>query len=140
MTTIAADARAGVMVSDSRCTGSDQWFPMTKVHRIGDELLGLAGNVKDCNTWLKWYRGGKKGGRPKLENFIAIALRKDGVYEIGADGLDMLIERGFHGVGSGGAIAVGVLIAGHDAKTAVEIACQVDPGSGGGVVTYTLEP
>lgn len=138
MTTIAADFRALVMVSDSRCTAGEQWFPMTKVHKIGAELIGLAGSVKEGQAWLKWYSGGKRGTKPKGESYVALILRKDGLYEVTADGLEMLIERGFHACGSGGPIAVALMIAGHSAQESVEIACQVDTGSGGEIKTYSL--
>jgi hypothetical protein len=138
MTTIAGDHRAGVMVCDSKCSGGGNWYPMTKVHRVGDELVGMAGHVKDGQAWLKWYRAGKKGPRPKTEEFVALSLRKDGLYEICADGLEQLVERGFHAVGSGGSAAVAVMLAGHDAKRAVEIALQVDTGSGGEIHVHTL--
>ena len=72
MTTIAADFRAGIMVSDSRCTAGEQWFPMTKVHRVGAEIIGLAGNVKESQAWLKWYASGKKGAKPKGESYAAL--------------------------------------------------------------------
>lgn len=69
MTTIFADAKKGVMVADSRCTADGIWYPMTKVHRVDGTLLGIAGNVKEGHAWLKWFQGGKKGARPKLEAF-----------------------------------------------------------------------
>lgn len=138
MTTIAADFRAGVMVSDSRCTAGEQWFPMTKVHRVGAEIIGLAGNVKESQAWLKWYASGKKGAKPKGESYAALVLRKDGLYEATPDGLEMLIERGFHACGSGGPVAVGVMLAGLSAEEAVKIACQVDVGSGGEIKVYKL--
>ncbi len=136
MTTIAADFSAGVMVSDSRCSAGATWYPMTKVHRVGSELVGIAGAVKDGHRWLKWYSGGKKGPHPKIEDFVALVLRADGLYDVSSDGLELRVERGKHAIGSGGGPALAVMLAGHDAKTAVEIACQVDTGSGGDVIVY----
>ena len=138
MTTIAADLRAGVMVCDSKCSGGGTWYPMTKVHRVGDELVGIAGTVKDGQAWLKWYRAGKRGPRPKTEDFVALILRKGGLYEACSDGLEQLVERGFHGIGSGGPAATAVMLAGLDAKRAVEIALEVDTGSGGEIHVHTL--
>jgi ATP-dependent protease HslVU (ClpYQ) peptidase subunit len=140
VTTIFASAPDGVMVSDSKCTSAEVWYPMTKVHRIGKELVGLAGSVKECLAWLEWYKAGKKGVRPKLENFQGLCLRADGLYELGSDGLVQLVERGYHGIGSGGGYAVAASMAGADPKRAVEIACAIDNGSGGDVVVHTLKP
>jgi 20S proteasome alpha/beta subunit len=138
MTTIAASAAEGVMVSDSKCTTGPTWFPTTKVFRIGDELVGCAGTVKHWQDFLKWYRGGKRGTRPKGGEYSALILRKDGVYSFDSDGCEMRIERGFHAAGSGEHAAIAVMLAGHTVKEAVEIACQVDPGSGGDVKVYRL--
>lgn len=140
MTTVFADAKTGVIVCDSKISFDTIWYPATKVFRVGDELVGYAGNVKEAHTWLKWYRGGKKGTRPKLDDFVALVLNKDGLYQVSGDGLEMLIERGFHGIGTGGPVAVGAFMAGADAERAVRIACEVDNASGGDVVVHSLKP
>jgi ATP-dependent protease HslVU (ClpYQ) peptidase subunit len=139
MTTIFADAQKGVMVCDSKCNGGATWYPVTKVFRVGGELVGMAGSIKDGRAWLKWYEGGKKGPRPKVEDFVALSLRADGLYEICADGLELLVERGYHGIGSGGSIALGAYMAGADAERSVHIACAVDLGSGGDVIVHKLK-
>jgi hypothetical protein len=140
MTTIFADAAAGVMVCDSRCNGGGVWYPITKVFRVGDELVGIAGSVKDGRTWLKWYQGGKKGPRPKTEDFVALVLRADGLFEHCQDGLELQVERGYHGIGSGGGYALAAHMGGcADAERAVRIACSIDTGSGGDVVVHTLK-
>jgi len=139
MTTIAADHRAGVMVSDSRCNSGGTWFPSNKVYRIAGELIGISGNCLDEQKWLKWHRAGRKGPRPKMEAFEAVVLRADGVYVYDSTGLEMRIERGFHAVGSGGAAATAVMLAGHPALEAVEIACKVDADSGGEVRVFNLK-
>lgn len=139
MTTVFASLKHGVMVSDSKCTADTEWFPMTKVYRHEDELIGLAGNVRDALAWLRWYSEGKKGAKPKGEGFAAMILRKDGLYGVSSDTFEMLIERGFYGIGSGGGIAVGAFMAGANPKRAVEIACQVDANSGGEVISHKLK-
>ncbi|MES2572437.1 MAG: hypothetical protein V4710_20605 [Verrucomicrobiota bacterium] len=139
MTTIAADFRTGVMVSDSRCNSGGTWFPTNKVYRINGELIGISGNCIDEQKWLKWHRGGRKGPRPKMEAFEAVVLRADGVYVYDSSGLEMVIPRGFHAVGSGGSAATAVMIAGHSAKEAVEIACQVDACSGGEICVFDIK-
>lgn len=139
MTTIAADHRSGVMVSDSRCVEGGTWFPCTKVFRIGAELVGCAGDVNEWQQWLKWYRAGRKGAMPKLTEFSALILRSEGLYGFGDDGCEMLMERGFHAVGSGHHAALAALILGHDAKAAVEVACEVDSGTGGEIRVYNLK-
>jgi ATP-dependent protease HslVU (ClpYQ) peptidase subunit len=140
MTTIFADHKKLVMVCDSKCTSGPEWFPMTKAMRHEDALIGVAGNVKDAVAWLDWYTSGKKGGRPKVEDgFAAIILRRDGVYGVSSDAFEMPIERGYHGIGSGGGYAVAAFKAGAQAKKAVEIACEIDVNSGGTVIVHALK-
>ena len=140
MTTVFADARSGVMVCESKCTSDTVWYPMTKIHRVHGELVGIAGTLKEAQAWLRWYEKGGKGARPKAECFTALILRKDGkLYEISSDGLDMEVERGFHGVGSGGGYAVAAFLAGADPRRAVEIACEIDAASGGEIHVHTLK-
>ena len=140
MTTIVADARVGLMVSDSKCTGGSTWVPMTKIFRVNGDLFGFAGGVNERERWLKWHRNGRKGPRPKMESFEGLLLKPDGtLYELCSDGLEMLIERGFHAVGSGASAALGAMLAGKQAREAVEIALQVDAGSGGDICAFNLK-
>lgn len=139
MTTIFADAKKGVMVCDSKAVGGGTWYEVQKVYRVGDELVGFAGSLKECLAWLEWYSNGRHGKPPKLESFEALCLRADGLYEFCSDGLELQVERGYHGVGSGGACAVAAFMAGADAKKAVEIACRIDNGSGGTVRVHKLK-
>lgn len=138
MTTVAADARAGVMVCDSKCTSGDVWLPAHKVFRIGEELIGVAGDVKHWQDFLKWWGGGKRGARPKGQEYSALILRAEGLFVFDSNGCLMKIERGFHAIGSGEKAAIAVMLAGHDAETAVKLACEVDAASGGDIVTHTL--
>lgn len=139
MTTIFADAKRGVMVCESQCTEGGTWFPMTKVHRNGPELVGICGNAKDAFAWVQWYANGKRGARPKMESFGGLILRADGLYCVGEDAFEMPIERGFHAVGSGGPCALAAFMAGADPKRAVEIACEIDAHSGGAVIVHKLK-
>lgn len=140
MTTIVADLRAGVMVSDS-CVSEDfaPWVPGTKVFRVNGDLFGFSGDVNQREKWLKWHRGGRKTPRPKLNDFTGLLLRPDGVFSIHTDGLELHIERGFHAIGSGAAAALGAMLAGADAKKAVEIACQIDNHSRGDICVFELK-
>jgi ATP-dependent protease HslVU (ClpYQ) peptidase subunit len=139
MTTIFADAKAGVMVCDSKTTLGGQWLSSTKVHRIGDDLVAFAGYKAEALKWLDWYSNGKRGAQPKIANSEALILSAEGLVYIDCSGEALPIERGFMGIGTGGVVAIGAFIAGADAETAVHIACQVDANSGGDVVVYTLK-
>jgi hypothetical protein len=141
MTTIAADLKTKTMVSDSRATFEDVgiWLPCKKMFRFDDGIVGISGDYLDEEKWLQWRRGGKKGKFPALSSeFFALFLSRDGLYVLDDKGGQMLVERGFHAVGSGAQSALAALILGHDVETAVRTACLIDSGSGGDVVTMTL--
>lgn len=139
MTTIVADSRSGIIVCDSRMTMDvNHWIPSTKVERMGDELIGCAGDDSDGQRWRSWYIGGKTGARPKCADFSALILRKTGVFYVYDGGYELLVERGFHAIGSGGGPALGALLAGATPKAAVRIACQIDNSSGGAIRVFKL--
>lgn len=140
MTCIAADARAGIMVSDSRCTSGETWYPITKVFRVRNEIVGFAGDVKIGQRWLKWYRGDRRTPVGKLgDEFIGLILRDGELFEACSNGLELRIERKFHAVGSGGHAALGAMLAGASAEQSVAIACDIDTGCGGEIQTFTFK-
>ena len=141
MTTIAADFRAGVMVSDSRGADAETWVPTTKVFRFGDELIGFSGCLKEREKWLTWHNGGRVGRFPRMrkDEFNAVILRPSGVYDLADDGHEQLMERGFHAVGSGSLAALAALLLGFDAEMAVTVACQIDANTGGDLQVYRLD-
>jgi ATP-dependent protease HslVU (ClpYQ) peptidase subunit len=141
VTTIFASAKDAMMVCDSKCSDdTGEWFPMTKVLRHENALIGVAGNVKDAVAWLDWFTSGKKGRMPKMDTgFTALALREDGVWCVSSDGFEMPVERGYHGIGSGGGYAVAAFKAGAKPAKAVEIACEIDVRSGGEIHVHKLK-
>jgi len=139
MTTVAADAVSGVMVSDSKCTYGDTWHPITKIFRIGDALYGCAGDVKEWLQFVRWQRGGRKGPRPKGESHTVVVLDKDGVHELSANGCYLTLERGFHAIGTGAHAAIAAMMCGKGPAQAVDLAMQIDPQSGGAIQTFHLE-
>jgi hypothetical protein len=141
MTTICADAKRGMMACDSMTSTSDSWWPSTKVYRAGDALIGGAGEAASVRQFVTWYADGQRLPRPKIaDNFCALVLSKEGLSYWASNLVPEPIERGFHAIGSGGNAALGAMLAGANAKRAVEIACEVDTSSGGEVVLHKLKP
>lgn len=140
MTTIFADAKAGVMACDSMVTNGDQWWAdPDKVVRIGEELIGFAGVASESDRWIAWYRAGQNGPMPKVSGSSALILGKDGLRVLDSGGMYVPIARGFMGMGTGGTCATAAFMAGADAETAVYIATQIDPNSGGDVIVHRLK-
>lgn len=139
MTTILADARKSVMVSESKTTAPDgSWFPSTKIARIADALVGVAGDASAGDAWLDWLRDGRQGKPPKGD--VTVLILRKGVCTLvdTTNGRDVIVERGFHAIGSGAAAALGALHAGATPAQAVKIACMVDASSGGRIRTVAL--
>lgn len=140
MTVVVADARSGKMVSDSRVTLDEIWIEAAKIYKHKGELLATAGNVRQGDEWLDWYKAGKKGEPPKkLDDFQALVLRKDGVYVLQGDTNEILVERCFHAIGSGSAAALGAMLQGATCEEAVTIACLVDYQCGGTIRVESLK-
>lgn len=139
MTTILADAKKGLMVCDSKATCDGSWFPVTKVYPVDGELIGFAGLMTEGTRWLDWYANGQRGKMPAIDNVSVLILSTDGVRLVESSGRNVHIERGYHGIGSGGNAALGAFMAGADARKAVEIACQIDAGSGGQIHVHKLK-
>lgn len=144
MTTIAASVKEGVMACDSRISVGDVWWSTEKIVRIQGELIGTTGDVKDTQKWFEWYMDGKPGKPPVLNSFEALILRRDGVirknelYFVDAHSTEILVERGYHAAGSGAQAAIAVMMLGHDALKAVQIACEIDASSGGKIKSFNL--
>lgn len=140
MTTIASDAKRGVMAADSMTSTSDSWWPSTKVHRVPGALIGGAGEAASIRQFVTWFSDGQRSPRPRIsDNFCALVLTAEGLCYWASNLVPEPIERGFHAIGSGGNAALGALLAGANVQKAVQIACQVDTSSGGEVVVHRLK-
>lgn len=137
MTTIAADARDGVMCSDSFWTDGDECGNTRKVFRIKGTLVGGAGSTKYLDRWFEAYRAGKP--LPKTGDISIIRLSVKGIdcWSAADDGWIPIEQRHF-AIGTGGKTARGAMAAGATCARAVRIACDIDATSGGPVRTYRL--
>jgi hypothetical protein len=139
MTTIAADVRLGLMVSDSNVSDEICVWKMRKVWRIQGSLIGLSGHVEHFAPFLKWCREGLTDAPPKLPNLHALVLSHAGLLHF-AGGLPMAIQSGRYAIGTGAMAAMAAMEALEwaDPKRAVQIVCRHDAGSRGPVRVYRL--
>jgi hypothetical protein len=117
----------------------------TKIHRIGKLLVGASGEVQISQAIYHWLAGPMD---PK--DYPSIASSGDAtVMVIGPAGRISLYQKGphpmpldnkFFALGSGGDAAMATMFLGFSAARAIEVACEVCTGCGGGVDTLTLEP
>lgn len=143
MTTVLADARLGVMVSDSCVTGGDRVWSGAKVFRVRGHLLGFAGDIAARTRFLAWWkRGGKEADAETFKGGQALVMTPAGkliFYE--GDDLPVDIPGGREAIGTGGkaAIAAYDALGWEDPKKAVAVACRYDSASRLPVRVYKLK-
>lgn len=150
MTTIAY--RDGILAADSRTSiqteaGGSRFFKCEKLYRVlrGGVLniVGLAGESASGLVFLDWYQSGDKETPEKLitgeADFTALVLNRSGLFEFDKWCRGEKILGRFYAVGSGAKAALGALHMGANARTAVRIACKVDPYSAGPIVTMSIK-
>lgn len=139
MTTIAADAKTGLMASDSTWHDETQTGLVRKVFRVRGTLIGCAGTLSQITAWVKAHRRAEVVEPPDgIDDVTVLRLTQRGLDAwTAADGWTKLVEKRF-AIGSGGVAARAALEAGADVRTSVRIAIRVGVGSGGPVRTYRL--
>lgn len=140
MTTILADARIGVMVSDSNITDGDRVWVGRKVFRHRGHLLGVAGELNEVEPFLRWWKEGCKGRTPRLGSSTVMVMSVGGLM-IFSDNQDAeRIQRGYEAIGSGGKAAICAYEAMglENPVRAVSIVCRHDSDSRPPVRTYRL--
>ncbi len=128
------------MVCDSRVQTDSTWWPGTKVIRVGDALIGGAGDSATISKFVDWY-GTRRTTKPKFgDNFVALVLDESGLHYWCSTLVPETVGRGFHAIGTGGNAALGAMMANANCRDAVHIACQIDPNSGGEIQSHNLKP
>jgi hypothetical protein len=140
MTTVLADARFGVMVSDSNCADEDRvWLRQRKVFRVKGALVGVAGSVASWRAGLEWLRKG--GERPDLGDASMLVLSASGlVVYTPHEPAGERISGGIEAIGTGAKAAMCTYeaLGWTDPKQAVRIVCKHDANSRGPVRVYHL--
>lgn len=140
MTTILADVRMGVMVSDSNSSDEDRVWSERKVFRWRGKLIGCAGSVSEHAPFMDWL---KKGGKPpKLTDSSFLVLSDEGLFHYATTTVPEKVERGIEAIGSGAKAAMCAYeaLGFFDPKRAVAIVCKHDAGSRTPVRVYRLKP
>jgi ATP-dependent protease HslVU (ClpYQ) peptidase subunit len=143
VTTVLADARSGVMVSDSCVTGGDRVWNGVKVFRVRGHLLGFAGDIAPRTRFLEWWKAGAmEKDAPTFKGGQALILTPGGklvFYE--GDDLPVDIPGGREAIGTGGKVAIAAYdaLGWTDPKKAVAVACRHDSASRLPVRVYKLK-
>lgn len=139
MTTIAADALAGMMCSDACVTDGIDLSRMRKVYRVRGELLGFCGDLGAWTVWLAEWRAGELRKSLKRDQVNVLRLSRSGLSTWDSVNGWCALQNTRYAIGTGGHAARGAMaIRGVTLQQAVRAACTIDPGSRGPVRTYRL--
>lgn len=135
MTTIVASLEC--MAADQRCTGGGPMCHVRKVHRIGQSLFGVAGDMVIGLAFMEWLQG--KRNRMLLYRLIPESHRNDiDVLELSPEGLAFwngwgvrmpLLDKTF-AIGSGAMVALQAMRMGESPDRAILHAMAMDECSG----------
>lgn len=132
MTTIAY--REGVLAADSLVTlGSTKVHgSYQKIRRIGGFLIGTAGSVAACQSFIDWVKAGDDEDPPPKGEYNALIVDPRGKVREIENGSVLPVPRGakFFAIGSGAPYALAAMYAGASAIDAVKIAAKIDTSTG----------
>ncbi len=140
MTSILADARLGLMVSDSSVSDGDRVWLGRKVYRSKGCLIGFAGDVNEAEEFLSWWKKGATDKPPKFTGSQCLILSASGLVSYNVSTTPERITRGIEAIGSGAKAAMCAYEALNfeDPQRAIAIVCKHDAGSRAPVRTYRL--
>ena len=106
-----------------------------------DVILATSGENFSGLLFVEWYGSGKE--RPELlvhgeADFSVLVLTREGLFEYDRWCVAEKVLNKVYAIGSGAKAAMGAMLAGTNARRAVEIACEIDPYSAPPVVTMAL--
>ena len=128
------------MVADAQMTdGNVVTKYYGKIRRIGEWIVGGAGNPEDLELFFRWYANPTTRPPALSKNFEAVAIGRDGIFAYGRRMIPMKIEEPYYAVGSGFSLALGAMEAGASVEKACEIACKRDAYSGLEIIKLELE-
>jgi ATP-dependent protease HslVU (ClpYQ) peptidase subunit len=131
--------------ADKRATNAGYPTTATKIHRVPGGLVGFAGCGAHAAELLEWFKADRPIGKfPKSTeergagSMFITNDRKILMYTYDNEHPET-IEDKFYARGSGRDYALAAMYLGHDAHTAVTVACALDTSCGNGIDTLTLE-
>lgn len=141
MTTILADYKLGLMVTDSSINDGDRAWSGRKVFRVKGALVGMAGDDSNCTKFLEWYRGGLEGPIDMGEA-SALILTSRGLFLFDANyEKPRRLELGREAIGTGAKAAMCAYeaLGFTDPRKVVRIVCKHDASSRAPVRSYNLK-
>lgn len=149
--TIIAATLAGMAGDRIISWSSNVDFNTTKIHRVGDRIIGLAGDFESALLFLEWRR--KSLERPKVpiarpsidekeadHDFDALELGPDGLWLWGKRLVPIQVLENCYAIGNGSEIAIHHMRTGKPPVKAVEAALRFNKRAVGTVDYLELNP
>ncbi len=134
-----------VTMAGDRQASQDSWgvHSVTKVWRIGQNLVGLVGELGKGMQVVEWIRKGYvKDTFPtesmKDGNFIILFWNGTNILTLDEQGFFVPVEETSFAIGSGAMAARGAMKMGADATLAIEVASEIDESTGLGTDTVKV--
>ncbi len=144
MTIICANLKE--MSADTMVSGGSVVYYTTKIFRIRDSLVGVAGSVENTTKFLAWFRKECPADEVGMtldddHDFAGLVLNSKGLlYYADCVEPDLLHDK-FSAIGAGAAYAATAMSLGKNTSDAAKIAIERDPAHcGGKVMTLHLLP
>jgi ATP-dependent protease HslVU (ClpYQ) peptidase subunit len=137
MTVIAWDGTT--LAADRRCSFGAYIGTLTKIRRIGNALVGVAGSASKAGEFFAWIESGAyPPGFPPRDNgndyFTGLVIRPGPIVErYECTGFPIVLEDKQHAIGSGRDYAAMAMHLGKSASEAVQLATMFDENCGNGV-------
>lgn len=141
MTTILADFRLGVIVSDSSISDDDRVWTGKKVFRHKSALFAFAGQISEHVAFMLWLKQGQKGRPPLFSHSRALMMNSNGLFMYDDSHILLPIRSGIDAIGTGDkAVMCAYEALGFtDPVRAVKIVCKHDAKSRTPIKTYKLK-
>lgn len=145
MTTIAWDGQT--LAADKRVVFGCHTATVTKIFRVGDFLVALAGRADMMGEFVHWIENGcqreaypRRVGPTGDSEFQALVIKPDGkVLRYESTPFPFEIEDTCHALGSGRDYAIAAMACGKSAREAIEIAARFDENTGNGLDAFDFE-
>ncbi len=145
MTCIAWDGKT--LAADKRGDWDGVVCTVTKIHKIGRQLIGFSGSLSQAGEVLAWFKGGEKpedfpqSQRDKDDAVTALVIRPTGsVDTFHRTPYPVRLEDSFAAIGSGRDFALMAMRLGKSAREAVELTAEYVTDCGNGVDELRLKP
>jgi len=143
VTVIAWDGNT--LAADKLVVNGNSKATLTKIFRVGDLLVGLAGSISFASQMLNWIKEGRKPKdfpdslKDKDDWVPAIVIEPNGrVLKYERTPYPTIIEDKFAAIGCGRDFALAAMALGKPAREAVKLASRLDNSCGNGVDVLRL--